>query len=277
MKIDSHQHFWKYNPSEYTWISEQHTALKRDFLPVDLAPLLEENGVDGCIAVQARQTIEETLWLLELADAHSEIKGVVGWVPICSSDLNASLDQFNENSKLAGIRHVIHDEKDDDYILGEDFNRGIRQLGPRNLVYDILIFEKHLPQTLQFVDQHPNLQFVVDHIAKPKISAAAFDKTWQKNILELSQRENVACKLSGMVTEVIDPQWDSSLLQPYFDTVLEAFGPDRLMAGSDWPVCLLRAEYTQWHQTLGAAIQSLSQDEQLDILGNTATRIYKLD
>ncbi len=276
MKIDSHQHFWKYDAAEYAWISREQTVLQRDYLPSDLDPLLEENGIGGSIAVQARQTIEETRWLLELSESNPKVKGVVGWVPLCRTDLNASLDLFSGNPKFVGVRHVIHDEKDDDYILREDFNQGIRQLGPRDLVYDILIFEKHLPQTIQFVDQHPNIQFVVDHIAKPRISSSAFDKNWQKSILSLSKRENVACKLSGMVTEVIDPQWSPSLLRPYFDTVLEAFGPARLLAGSDWPVCLLKAEYTHWHQTLCASIQSLSEDEQLDVLGNSASRIYKL-
>ncbi len=276
MVIDSHQHFWKYNKAEYGWISEELTVLKRDFLPVDLKPLMAKNTIDGCIAVQARQTIEETEWLLEISDANSAVKGVVGWVPLCTSECSASLDRFSESSNLVGVRHVIHDEVDDDFILRRDFNEGIRELGSRKLVYDILIFEKHLPQTIQFVDQHPNLKFVVDHIAKPKICASKFDSAWAENILELSKRTNVACKLSGMVTEVIDSKWDSHLLKPYFDTVLEAFGPDRLMAGSDWPVCLLRAEYTQWHQTIRSMIKSLSEDEQSNILGLNACRIYNI-
>lgn len=276
MKIDSHQHFWEYTPAEYGWISEQHAAIKRDFLPSDLDPLLETNGIDACIAVQARQSIEETRWLLEIADSNLKVKGVVGWLPLCTSELISSLDQFSNNPRLVGVRHVIHDEKDDDFILRKDFNRGIQELGLRNLVYDILIFEKHLPQTIEFVDQHPNLQFVVDHIAKPRISTDAFDTSWQKNIVELGKRENVACKVSGMVTEVVDPQWNSDLLEPYIQTVIKAFGPSRLLAGSDWPVCLLRAEYTLWYRTLCLAIKSLSEDEQSDILGETATRIYKL-
>ena len=276
MKIDSHQHFWRYDPTEYGWISEQHTVLKRDFLPVDLEPLMAETNIDGCIAVQARQTIDETEWLLEISDANPAVMGVIGWVPLCRTDLNASLERLNENPKLVGVRHVIHDEKDNNFILRRDFNQGIRQLGPRNLVYDILIFEKHLPQTIQFVDQHPNLQFVVDHIAKPKICSARFDSTWAENILELSKRTNVACKLSGMVTEVIDSRWSPNLLKPYVDTVLEAFGPDRLIAGSDWPVCLLRAEYTRWHQTILSMTESLSEYEQSNILGQNACRIYNI-
>jgi L-fuconolactonase len=276
MKIDSHQHFWKYDAAEYAWISQEQTILQLDFLPSDLDPILEENGIDGSIAVQARQTIEETRWLIELSEENPKVKGVVGWVPLCRTDLNASLDLFTENTKLVGVRHVIHDEEDDDFILRKDFNEGIRELESRKLIYDILIFEKHLPQTIQFVDQHPNLKFVVDHIAKPKISAAAFDSTWAENILELSKRTNVACKLSGMVTEVIDSRWDANLLQPYVDTVLEAFGPDRIMAGSDWPVCLLRAAYTQWHQTIRSMIESLSEDEQSKILGLNACRIYRI-
>lgn len=276
MKIDAHQHFWKYDPAEYEWISEEHSVLKRNFLPADLDPLLEENEIDGCIAVQARQSIEETRWLLELAASHHRVKGVVGWAPLCEPDIAERLDRYSQNSQLVSIRHVIQDEPDDHFILREDFNRGIQELAPRNLVYDILIYAKHLPQTITFVDRHPNQSFVLDHIAKPTIRAAAFDTGWQKRMLELGKREHVACKLSGMVTEVADATWETPLFEPYFETVLNAFGPNRLLAGSDWPVCLLRAEYTQWHQTIRAMIGSLSENEQSAILGENAARIYNL-
>jgi len=276
MKIDAHQHFWKYDPAEYRWISEEDVVLKRDFLPTDLDPLLRENGIDGCIAVQARQTIEETRWLLELAASHSKVKGVVGWVPLCEPNVAESLDRFSQSPFLVGLRHVVQDEPDDHFILREDFNQGVNELASRNLVYDILIFAKHLPQTIEFVDRHPELSFVLDHIAKPRIQAHSFDTQWQKGMLELGKRENVACKLSGMVTEVVGDHWEASLFIPYFETVLEAFGPARLMAGSDWPVCLLRSEYSRWHQTIRSLIRPLSASEQSAILGENATRVYQL-
>lgn len=276
MKIDSHQHFWNYNADHYGWMTEEHRVIKHDFLPADIDPLLVEAGIDGCIAVQARQTVGETQWLLKLSDQYSKIKGVVGWLPLSSPEIESSLDRFADHPKLVGIRHIVHDEEDDDYILRADFNRGIRALEPRDLVYDILIYEKHLPQAIQFVDRHPNIQFVVDHIAKPKIKADAFDEGWRTNIIELGRRKQVACKLSGMVTEVRDPQWNEDLLKPYFQTVLNAFGPDRLLYGSDWPVCLLRSGYAQWHQAVLNLIASLSANEQSEILGVTACRIYKL-
>lgn len=276
MKIDAHQHFWKYDPAEYEWISEEHAVLKRHFLPADLDPLLEENEIDGCVAVQARQSLKETRWLLELAASHHRVKGVVGWVPLCEPDIADRLDRYSQNPRLVGIRHVVQDEPDDRFILRDDFNRGIEKLEPRNLVYDILIFAKHLPQTISFVDRHPNQTFVLDHIAKPTIRAAAFDTDWQKRVLELGKRENVACKLSGMVTEVADPEWETPLFDPYFETVLNAFGPDRLLAGSDWPVCLLRSDYTPWYQMIHILISSLSESEQSAILGDNAARIYQL-
>ncbi len=276
MKIDSHQHFWNYRPEEYPWITDELSPIRRSFFPDDLEPLLDENGLFGSVAVQARQSIEETRWLLELASERDSIKGVVGWLPLESDDLSDSLDRFCGDPKFVGARHVIQDETDDQFILRPDFNRGVRALAARNLVYDILIFEKHLPQTIAFVDAHPETPFVLDHIAKPVIRADAFDANWERNIRLLAQRENVACKLSGMVTEVRDDNWDAALLQPYFDTVLEAFGPDRLLAGSDWPVCLLRASYNQWQKTLQEMLATLSYSEQAAIFGDNARRIYKL-
>ena len=274
MKIDSHQHFWQYNEVDYVWMGEVHNAIKKNFLPNDLQPLLKENNLDGSIAVQARQTIAETNFLLGLASNNSIIKGVVGWVPLCETDVEGMIEKYAAEKNIVGFRHVIHDEPDDLFILRKDFNNGIKCLKNHSLCYDILIFEKHLPQTIKFVDQHPEIKMVIDHIAKPRISNSKFDHTWAENIKQLSARENVTCKLSGMVTEVIDGKWDTSLLQPYFDIVLEAFGPDRLMFGSDWPVCLIQSNYTKWFDTINSLIASLTLFEQSAIMGGNAKRIY---
>lgn len=276
MKIDSHQHFWNYSREAYPWMTETHEAIKRDFLPSDLEPILKRNQIDGCIAVQAQQTLDETEWLLKLAEENSFVKGVVGWFPFRDADLARVLDRFASNQALVGARHVVHDEPDDDFILGKEFNRGIGELANYDLVYDILIFEKHLPQSIEFVDRHPHQQFVVDHIAKPRIDSRKFDENWRKNIVELAGRDNVACKLSGMATEVLDPVWDHALLEPYFHTALEAFGPERLLFGSDWPVCLLRTGYDRWFKTVRAALGELSASEQSAILGGNAEKIYQL-
>ena len=274
MKIDSHQHFWQYNEVDYVWMGEVHNAIKKNFLPDDLQPLLKENNLDGSIAVQARQTIAETNFLLGLASNNSIIKGVVGWVPLCETDVEGVVEKYAAEKNIVGFRHVIHDEPDDLFILRKDFNNGIKCLKNHSLCYDILIFEKHLPQTIKFVDQHPEIKMVIDHIAKPRISHSKFDHTWAENIKQLAARENVTCKLSGMVTEVIDGEWNASLLQPYFDIVLEAFGPDRLMFGSDWPVCLIQSNYTKWVDTIKSFISSLSLLEQSAIMGGNVKRIY---
>jgi len=277
MKIDSHQHFWKYNETDYPWMAGKLACCQRDFLPADLAPLLEVGQLDGCIAVQARQSLEETDFLLDLADQNSFIRGVVGWVPFCDSDVERHLEHYVGHQKIVGFRHVIHDEADDQFILRPDFNAGIQALSRHSLCYDILIFERHLPQTLTFVDQHPGLSMVVDHIAKPRIRRNDFDRTWAANIRRLAERENVTCKLSGMVTEAEDDDWNEALLKPYFDTVLEAFGPERLMFGSDWPVCLMRSSHTQWLETVRTLISPLTDTEQVAIMGATAQRVYQLD
>ena len=274
MKIDSHQHFWQYNEVDYVWMGELHNAIKKNFLTNDLQPLLKENNLDGSIAVQARQTIAETNFLLGLASNNSIIKGVVGWLPLCETDVEGMIEKYAAEKNIVGFRHVIHDEPDDLFILRKDFNNGINCLKHHSLCYDILIFEKHLPQTIKFVDQHPEIKMVIDHIAKPRISNSKFDHTWAENIKQLAARENVTCKLSGMVTEVIDGKWDTSLLQPYFDIVLEAFGPDRLMFGSDWPVCLIQSNYTKWVDTIKSFITPLSLFEQSAIMGGNVKRIY---
>lgn len=274
MRIDSHQHFWKYNASDYVWMSDEHQVIRKDFLPEDLQPLLDAKAIDGTIAVQARQMLTETDFLLDLADKYSIIKGVVGWIPLCDPNAEDYLAQYAVQKKIVGFRHVVHDEADENFILRADFNAGIKAMSRYALCYDILIFEKHLPQTIQFVDKHPGLTMIVDHIAKPRIQHNAFDHQWAKHIRRLAERDHVCCKLSGMVTEVSDTQWDEELLRPYFDVVLEAFGADRILFGSDWPVCLLESEYSTWVDTIASLIKGLTPTEQSAIMGRNAARVY---
>jgi len=276
MKIDSNHHLWAINDTDYVWMTDAHATIRRDFLSPELNAVLAESSIDATVAVQARQITEETEFLLTIADANPRILGVVGWVPLCENGGEPWLEKFAAHPKLRGVRHVVHDEPDDDFILREDFNVGIRNLAKHNLLYDILIFWKHLPQTIRFVDMHPDQAFVVDHIAKPRITRDAFDTEWATGIRQLAEREHVSCKISGMITEVRDAEWDTELLRPYFETILEAFGPQRLMFGSDWPVCQLRGTYKQWTQTVTELLAPLSPDEQSAIWGGNAARIYGL-
>jgi L-fuconolactonase len=273
--IDAHHHLWRYTPEEYGWIDEPMSALRRDFLPTDLKDAMATAGIDGTVAVQARQTLDETRWLLDLADKSGAIRGVVGWAPIAGEDFPACMEEFDGREKLKGLRHVIQGEKDEHYILREDFNSGIRTMLGSGLVYDILIYERHLPQTIDFVDEHPEQVFVLDHVAKPLISAGIVEP-WATHMRELALRENVYCKLSGMVTEADWKTWTPETLKPYLDVAVEAFGPARLMAGSDWPVCLVASGYAQWFEVLRTYFASFSEAERARIFGGTAIEVYGL-
>jgi len=275
MKIDSHHHLWAINDTDYVWMSDAHAVIRRDFISADLDAVLAESGIDGSVAVQARQMIAETEFLLGIADANPRIKAVVGWVPLCEQGGEPWLEKFAAHPRLAGVRHVVHDEPDDHFIRRADFNEGIRNLSKYGLLYDILIFWKHLPQTIKFVDTHPEQPFLVDHIAKPRIAHGNFDTEWAAGIRELAKRQHVSCKVSGMLTEVRDETWDLDLIRPYFDTVYEAFGPQRVMFGSDWPVCLLRSSHTEWTRLCIELSSSLSTDEQAAFWGGNAARIYQ--
>jgi L-fuconolactonase len=233
-------------------------------------------GVDGAVAVQARQTMVETRWLLDLADECSAIRGVVGWAPIAGEDFPGVMEEFEHRPKLKGLRHVIQGEKDENYILREDFNSGIRSMLGSGLVYDILIFERHLPQTIDFVDEHPEQIFVLDHVAKPLIREGVVEP-WAARMRELGRRENVWCKVSGMVTEADWASWTPETLRPYLDVVVEAFGVRRLMAGSDWPVCLVASEYGRWFDVLGEHFAGFSESERDAVFGGTATEVYGLE
>lgn len=253
------------------------TVLKRDYWESDLDRIGRDNGVDGFVTVQARQSLVETETLLDLARRNDRIKGVVGWVDFRSPDVAAQLDRFADHKQLKGLRHVVHDEPDDRFILGEAFNRGIDQLVGRDLVYDVLIFAKHLPATVEFVASHLDIPMVIDHIAKPVINGPEVDPLWRRGIEQLAELPNVTCKVSGVATEVTTDQWDIEIVRPYWDVVLNAFTPDRLMFGSDWPVCLLRSEYDRWLKTVRQLAEPLSADEQEKIFSGTARRVYQLE
>lgn len=275
MIIDTHHHLWNYNPVEFDWIGDEMATIRKSFLPADLQTTLANTGVEGVITVQARQSLEETNWLLKLASENDFMKGVVGWIPLADKSIQQVLEEYKSNLWLKGVRHVVQGEPDPEFILGKNFNRGISLLKNYNLVYDILIFEHQLPNLIRFVDQHPKQRFVVDHIAKPRIKANELEP-WAKNIKELAKRENVSCKISGMVTEADYKLWTEEQLRPYFETVLEAFGPSRLMFGSDWPVCLVATSYSSWIDLVKKSISKFTGEEQDLILYKNAQRIYNI-
>ena len=274
MIIDSHHHVWRYTPEEFDWIGDDMSTLRQDFSMPEYSELLAANGIDGAVAIEARQTIQETQWLLELAREYSCLRGVIGWAPLASSGIASILDGFCEHQKFKGVRHVVQAERDD-FLYGEDFNRGISQLTQRNLAYDILIIERQLPAAIAFVDRHPNQTFILDHIAKPLIKTGVL-QPWRAQMREIAKRENVVCKISGFVTEADFDNWTIADLQPYWESVLEFFGPNRLLFGSDWPVCLAATEYSRWLEIVRNWAAPLSQSEQNALFGETASRVYRL-
>ena len=273
MKIDSHQHFWKYNPGQYGWMDEGMAVLKRDHLPDDLTAAQSELGFDGSIAVQARQTLEESRWLLELADTHPCIQGVVGWVDLRSDAVEEQLTQFAAHPRFVGVRHVVQDEPDDQFMLRPNFMRGISKLRDFGLTYDLLIFPKHLSAAIELVGKFPEQAFVLDHIAKPPIKEGTL-KPWVGPIRELATHQNVHCKISGMVTEADWSNWRPEDFQPYLETALAAFGPERLMVGSDWPVCRLAGEYTPVMNLAINFMEQNSPDNLGNFLGGNALAFY---
>jgi L-fuconolactonase len=275
MRIDAHQHFWVYNREEYSWISDSMKVLRRDFLPGDLLRHLEQLNIDGSIAVQARQSLDETRWLLRLAGEYDFIKGVVGWVDLCSGEAADQIAEFAADPKLVGIRHVLQDEPDDMFMLQESFLRGISLLKKFILVYELLIFPRHLPYALTLVKQFPGQQFVLDHIGKPLVKDKIISP-WKEGIRELALQKNVSCKLSGIVTEAAWQGWSKSDFVPYLDVVFDSFGPERLMIGSDWPVCTLAADYESTLNIVTDFIGSKSEADRELIMGRNAERIYKL-
>ncbi len=275
MKIDAHQHFWQYHPAHQVWMTEAMAVLRRDYLPGDLAPLLAANGFDGTIAVQARQMLEETAWLLQLADAHDLIKGVVGWVDLRSPALGEQLARFAPHPKLVGVRHVVHDEPDDAFMLRPDFRRGIAQLHAFGLTYDLLLFPKHLPVAVKLVEEFPNQPFVLDHLAKPAISEGRMSP-WREDLRCLADFPKVFCKLSGMVTEATWQHWQAADFHRYLDTVIEAFGTERVMIGSDWPVCTLSGDYAATMNLVIDYVRQFPVAVREAILGGNCARFYQI-
>ena len=276
MKIDSHHHFWKYEPVRYSWMNERMEILKRDYQPADLLIQIEKTGIDGVVSVQADQSMQETDELLEHASRHEFIRGVVGWFPLADPSVEEMLSEYSRNPWLKGVRHVVQDEPDDRFILGDAFNEGIRKLKKFDLVYDILIYERQLSASMEFVDLHPAQPFVLDHVAKPRIGDGLMEP-WRAQMFELAKRENVTCKLSGMATEANWTEWTFDELRPYMDVALDAFGPDRLMFGSDWPVARLAVDYEPWVNLCREFISTLSAEEREAIEGGNAIRAYRLD
>ena len=274
--IDAHQHLWRYLPPGPAWMADGMEVLRRDFFLGDLRAVTVEAGVTGTIVVETERTVEETEWLSEVAASNDLIRGVVGWAPLTSSTIERQLERIASLPKMKAIRHPIHDEVDDDFILRDDFNQGVAALKQFNLGYDILILEKHLAQTIQFVDLHPDQVFILDHVAKPRIRDRALSP-WKEHMRELARRPNVYCKLSGMVTEDDWHTWSYDSLYPYIESVLEAFTPRRLMFGSDWPVVTLAASYGRWMDTVLVAIRQLTENERERILTGTAIEAYGLE
>jgi L-fuconolactonase len=275
MIIDGHQHFWRYNPERHGWINDDMSAIRRDFLPKELEQIYRHNDIDGCVAVQVDQTEAETEYLLSFTRKYDFIKGVVGWVDLLAPEIKDRLDYFSTEEKIKGFRHIVQGESDPAFLLGENFSRGIGMLKEYNFTYDILVYHNQLEQVKEFILKFPNQSFIIDHIAKPSIVKQEIDQ-WGKSMRAISKHQNVYCKLSGMVTEADLKNWTYDQIVPYIDTVLECFGPSRLVYGSDWPVCLVAGTYEEQFGVVQKAIGKLSPAEKKQILGENAIRFYHL-
>jgi L-fuconolactonase len=275
--VDSHQHFWKYNPVQHSWMDERMTKLKEDYLPEDLYPLLEKNAIGACVAVQAAQDETENGFLLGLAEESEFIKGVVGWVDLRKQDVGDRLAFYQNNKLMKGFRHIIQDEADPEFMLQPSFMAGIGLLEKSGFTYDILIYPKHLEHALKLVRKFPNQRFVLDHIAKPEIGKESSFEFWSKGIKALAACDNLSCKVSGMVTEANWNSWAKKDFTPYLDLVSAAFGTERLMYGSDWPVCLLAASYDSVIDVAKTYFSTFSNSEQQAVFGGNAARFYQLE
>ncbi len=275
MIIDSHQHFWQYHPEKHAWIDNAMAVIRKDFMPTDLAKVYQENGVDGCVAVEADQNPAETDFLLKLASETNFIKGVVGWIDLRSDTIESKLEARKSQEKLKGFRHVVQAEADHNFLLRPNFLRGVSLLEKHNYTYDILIFPHQLGATLEFVKRFPNQKFIIDHIAKPYIKDGFYD-AWAVLMKEIAKQENVFCKLSGMITEADYNHWKPEQIHPYMNLVLEAFDSNRLLFGSDWPVCLVAGNYSKVKELVVNFISKLSTNEQQNIMGANAIKFYNL-
>lgn len=272
MKVDSHNHFWLYNDSDFKWIDSSMTKLQCDFLPRDVRPELESLGYQGSIAVQAAQTVHETEFLLELSERFPEVLGVVGWVDLSSPYVDRELERFHAHPAFKGVRHIVQDEPEG-FLLRPDFHDGVRRLSHYGLTYDLLIRARQMPEGLEFVARFPDLPIVLDHMAKPPIRDGIIDD-WRKQIRLFASHSNVFCKLSGLVTEADWHHWSPSALRPYVQEALESFGPARVMIGSDYPVCLLGGAFEKVMLAYEELVSDLSETEQSQILGATAAGFY---
>jgi L-fuconolactonase len=274
-KIDAHQHFWKYDPVRDSWITNPMARIRRDFLPGDLEPVLKENGIGGCVAVQADQSEQETLFLLDLAEKHAFIKGVVGWIDLQAQNVDERLEYYSRYKKLKGFRHILQGDPSRDLMLKDSFKRGIGCLSKFDFTYDILIFPDQLRFAKELATAFPRQKFVIDHLAKPYIKFEKLDE-WRQDIRSLGGLENVSCKISGFVTEADWANWKPQHFIPYFDVVANAFGTNRILFGSDWPVCLVAAEYNEVLDLVKYYFSSSSEEEQEKVFGGNAIRFYNL-
>ncbi len=274
--VDAHHHLWHYNATEYDWLEDRMAMLRRDFTGADLEAAMDSAGVDFSIAVQARQSLEETRALLAVAASRPRVAAVVGWLPLSDpAALERSMREFASSGRLAGLRHVVQGEPEG-FLDGREFNEGLRVITEASLAYDLLVRADQLEEATRFVDRHPHQRFVLDHLAKPYIAASLLEP-WKTHLGELALRPNVACKLSGMVTEAVWDRWSLETLRPYMDAAVEAFGVDRLLVGSDWPVCLVASGYKQWWTTLRSYFTPFSEDERRACFGGNAISFYGLE
>lgn len=275
MRIDAHQHFWNYQPVRDSWITEKMAALKRDFLPSDLMADLRASGIEGSIAVQADPSEEETQFLLGLAEDYPEIVGVVGWTDLAAPKVADRLARWRKSPLVCGFRHIVQAEPDDRFVLRADFRRGISSLAAFDFTYDILIYPRQLPAVIELAAAYPQQRFVLDHLAKPDIRSGKL-QPWARLMLELGAAENVFCKLSGLITEARWTLWKPGDFKPYLDVAFESFGWQRLMFGSDWPVCLLAGTYAQVVELVSSYLRGRPREEQVAIFGDNAARFYRL-
>jgi L-fuconolactonase len=276
MRVDAHQHFWAYDAAEYAWIDNSMTALQRDFLPAQANQAMARAGFESCVAVQARQTLDETRALLALADAHPFVAGVVGWVDLQATDARAQLEQVAAHPRLVGIRHIVQSEPDDRFLLQPGFCRGVACLEEFDLAYDILIYSRHLPVAVEFVQRFPRQRFVLDHLAKPDIRGGEMHD-WERGLRQIAAQPNVCGKLSGLVTEADWRRWEPSMIRPYLDVAFDCFGAERLMIGSDWPVCTLAADYERTMAVVTDYLSDRPAHERDAVCGGTAQRVWRLN
>jgi len=276
MIIDSHQHFWQLGRFDYPWMNSSLGVLYRDYFPDQLEPILARNGVGKTVLVQASNSVEESRWLLKLADEHAFIGGVVGWVDLISDDVNRQLDELVSHPKFKGVRHLVESEPADDWLVQPQVLRGLKRLSTYGVSYDLLVHTRHLKHIQKVVDACPDLKLVVDHMAKPPIAKGAIE-TWRQELRQVAANANIHCKLSGLVTEANRTSWTTGDLRPYVDCALELFGSSRLLFGSDHPVCLLAASYEHVLESFRELLTELSADEQERIFARNAAEFYRLN